>query len=369
MSMSLWTCARCALPPRQLRRVSIAANNAAFHITQATLSFSTSSAAAVAPEGGSGGQTKARDVKDVRAPPVEQVQDELRAAMRDVAQPVAVITAHLPPSRATDPPQSAGARAQAQAQAQARLVHAATVSSFTTVSMNPPLVAFSLRTPSRIANALEVHPHSALSQHESAYSRGGGPRQEQNRRAHFLINLLAHEQAEMAAAFARPGLAPLRFHPDSSRLRTVQADSRREDSAASKPLDLPAWTSVHTEDSVPALGGSMSALACRLEFKIDLTHQAFSRHLSGGNREGSGREKAGDADMDKEDGRSQAVVGEGTASSELFIARVCAVELEPGRAREGNDASSPFPSQEPSLHHNPLVYCGHKFWTIAMGGS
>ncbi|KAE8186532.1 hypothetical protein A4X06_0g7815 [Tilletia controversa] len=238
-------------------------------------------------------------------PTTDSVQEQLRAAMRDVAQPVAIITTHLPSSS---------------------LVHGATVSSFTTISMNPPLVAFSLRTPSRLAHALQrQQPDSAKDQ------------------PHFLINLLSHTQADTAAAFAKPGLVPLRFDPARSSLRSSSSSA----SSPSPPTvldNLPVWLSRTTPDQIPALKGCMSALACRLEFKLDLSSPPSPL--------------VGNDEMAED----EAIVGEGTASSQLFVARVCAVEQE----REQEEGSKSTPSSDSiSGSGDPLVYHRHKFCTIA----
>ncbi|KAE8222873.1 hypothetical protein CF319_g4004 [Tilletia indica] len=229
--------------------------------------------------------------------------------MQHVAQPVAIITSLLSPSSSP------------------QLIHGATISSFTTISMNPPLVAFSLRTPSRIAHALQTHPLSALSSGNQGSSSTKHP--------HFLINLLSHHQAHTAAAFARPGLIPLVFHPSQGRLRT---SSNAEEKNGQESLDLPAWISRSTPDQIPALAGCMSALACRLEFKLDLSPSPSPTSL-------------GEDDPQQE---QEAVVGEGVASSQLFVARVCAVEREEEEEEGSNSNVAP----------DPLVYCRHKFWTI-----
>ncbi|KAL9938136.1 hypothetical protein V8E36_002759 [Tilletia maclaganii] len=247
--------------------------------------------------------------------------------MRQVAQPVAVITAHLPPSSSPS----------ANEEHRPPLVHGATVSSFTTISMNPPLVAFSLRSPSRLANALQSHPASSSSSNDD-------PQRKRPRKAHFLINLLYHHQADIAAAFARPGLHPLIFDPAAARLRTASSSSTPPPSMRggnSEDLDIAAYPSSHTLDNVPALRGSMSALACRLAFKLDLGVAAadHSRRVSGEEEEGPAED---------------AVVGERSLSSELFVARVCAVEREEASAGQQEE-------------RDPLVYCRHKFWTIGNG--
>ena len=66
---------------------------------------------------------------------ISTIANSLRNVMRTSAQPVAVITTNL--SKINDD------------ESKEQYVHGATLSSFTTVSLDPPLVAFSLRIPSR----------------------------------------------------------------------------------------------------------------------------------------------------------------------------------------------------------------------------
>merc|ERR1719487_654725 len=75
-----------------------------------------------------------------------------RELFRRVAQPVAVITAHIPePSTA---PPSAAAAPKAREDGRLQDNHGATLSSLASISLSPPLVSFSLRLPSRLASLL-----------------------------------------------------------------------------------------------------------------------------------------------------------------------------------------------------------------------
>ena len=96
------------------------------------------------------------------ATPQRTVADSLRKLMRLAVQPVAVITANI-------------ARDSKQ-----RHMHGATLSTFTSVSLNPPLIAFSLQLPSRMASYLSDVP-----------------------KAPFKAYLLSIKQQELAETFAR----------------------------------------------------------------------------------------------------------------------------------------------------------------------
>lgn len=125
---------------------------------------------------------------------------DLRALLRNTAQPVAVVTSILPQT------------------SKEAVYHGATLSSFTSISMDPyPLVAFALRIPSRMAASLKAtHP--------------GHP-------SHMVVNLLSAEQGSVAMAFSRPDIYT---HP----FTTV-------------PYTL-------TEDGLPVITGSLGAVSCKL---------------------------------------------------------------------------------------------------------
>lgn len=132
----------------------------------------------------------------------KNVRDDLRSLLRELAQPVAVITSFMHPNiTENDCP-----------------FHGATLSSFTSIAMDPyPLVTFALRVPSRMATSLDAAP---LNQH-----------------SHMVVNLLSSEQAPVAVKFSRPDLYPEPFSTTSYTL---------------------------TKEGIPALTGSLGAISCKL---------------------------------------------------------------------------------------------------------
>ena len=105
---------------------------------------------------------------------------KLRALLRETAQPVAVVTSFMPKSSGNTHTE----------------YHGAILSSFTSVGLSPyPLVAFSLRIPSRMA--------TTLSELAAARHRG----------AQFIVNILSAPQANVAQTFSRTDLYP---HPFES---------------------------------------------------------------------------------------------------------------------------------------------------------
>ncbi|KAH9849848.1 flavin reductase like domain-containing protein [Lenzites betulinus] len=182
----------------------------------------------------------------------EVVRDELRSILRETAQPVAVVTSFMDP--ATQQPTEHPSR-----------FHGATLSSFSSISMDPhPLVAFSLRIPSRMATSLtSAHTSTGL------YS-------------HMVINILSEHQAPTAQRFSRADLYPEPF--------------------VSLPYSL-------TEEGLPILDGAVGAMSCRLVAASWPLHNLESLK-SGGNEDASEWK------------------GEGVAS-ELFIAQVIRVERMP----------------------------------------
>ena len=172
-----------------------------------------------------------------------QLSSSIRALMRSSAQPVAVITTLLPPIH--DAPTSVHA-------------HGATLSSFTTVSLDPPLVAFSLQTPSRLADAL-VPPTTS-----PAHAASG---------AHFVVNVLSAGQTVEAAGFSKPGLTP--FPLDSAWPGQSVPSGNHDDEK--HPLFLAQFhASQHARDkrgvSVPVLSNSLGSLACSIVSRVALQH-------------------------------------------------------------------------------------------------
>ncbi|KAI8985778.1 flavin reductase like domain-containing protein [Trametes punicea] len=177
------------------------------------------------------------------------VRDDLRALLRETAQPVAVVTALMDP-------------AISQRNQKPNQFHGATLSSFSSISMDPhPLISFSLRIPSRMATSL-------TSAHSAASSA-----------AHMVINILSEHQTEVAIRFSRPDLHPEPFK--------------------SLPLSF-------TEEGLPVLDGSVGALSCRLVAASWPLHDL--EFLTSGGREGKSEWE-----------------GKGVAS-ELFIAQVIRIE-------------------------------------------
>ncbi|KAI0700139.1 flavin reductase like domain-containing protein [Cerioporus squamosus] len=192
------------------------------------------------------------------------VRDQLRALLRDTAQPVAVVTALMDPSIAAFHPHphlpSNPSRGKSK-------FHGATLSSFSSIAMDPhPLVAFSLRIPSRMATAL-------ASAHNSASASTPA--------AHMVINILSERQASTAVRFSRPDLH-------------------------AEPFAGLAHTLSH--EGLPVLDGSVGALSCRLVAASWPLHDLESLTEGGG------------AGKDGKEWEGEGVV------SELFIAQVVRVE-------------------------------------------
>ena len=220
----------------------------------------------------------------------DALKHDLRAVLRDIAQPVAVVTSMLPPGMTNN----AGGK------------HGATLSSFTSIAMDPyPLVAFSLRIPSRMASALE---------HLSTKSFSERSRSGSERKAHMVVNLLSASQADLAIKFSRPDLYP--------------------DPFSSTPFSL-------SEDGMPILHGVTSAISCQLVSRAFPLHDL--EYLAGG-----GGQK---------DHLEMPVLGAGEVASELFLARVTRVETPvPGEnLGETDDLSLPL-----IYHRRTYTTCLHK---------
>jgi len=140
------------------------------------------------------------------SPSSRSVRDDLRALLRETAQPVAVVTSLMPH---THPKPTTAVLPR---------FHGATLSSFSPIAMDPhPLVAFSLRIPSRMATSLKT-------------AHVDWP-------SHMVVNILSAQQADVAVKFSRVDLHP-------------------------RPFDeIPHFLN---KEGLPVLEGSLGALSCKL---------------------------------------------------------------------------------------------------------
>ena len=150
--------------------------------------------------------------------------------MRASAQPVAIVTTLI-------------AESSTRQKKSSQLVHGATLSSFTSVSLDPPLVAFSLRTPSRLADALV----------------SSKPDVDTPPSAHFIISVLSDTQQAIAKAFATPGMEPY----DSTGTTSPQGEGVH-------PLETNETVKSQFAQGVPYLADSVAAFACRVTGYLDL---------------------------------------------------------------------------------------------------
>ena len=146
----------------------------------------------------------------------------LKGVLRESAQSVAIVTSHMPLESRTGPYSE---------------FHGATLSSFSSIALDPyPLVAFSLRMPSRMATSLQNADYSKPS--------------------HMVINILSACQASTAIRFANARLHP---HPF--------AESRYS----------------LTEDGLPILHDSLGAISCKLVLPPKPLHDLDAFDVEGGN--------------------------------------------------------------------------------------
>lgn len=188
----------------------------------------------------------------------------VRELLRETAQPVAVITSYMPCSSSSS--------------GDVHPFHGATLSSFASISMSPhPLVAFSLRVPSRMATSLSLLAKGDL----GAFSHKD--RTERiSTETHLVANILSASQQRTAVMFSRPDLHP-------------------------RPFDETNWSS--TQEGLPIIHNSLGALSCKIIAGPWPLHDLEALGGLGG-----------------EAGPSVETTGKGDVSSELFIARVMRVE-------------------------------------------
>ncbi|PPQ85281.1 hypothetical protein CVT25_010055 [Psilocybe cyanescens] len=243
----------------------------------------------------------------------KKLKSDVRALLRDIAQPVAVVTSIFPPSKSSSYSED-NERDDDSSTTNSRdlmkptVYHGATLSSFTSIAMDPyPLVAFALRIPSRMATALT----SIASSDESGTQ------------AHMVINLLSASQASTAVKFSRPDLYPTPFSGNSS--------------SSGVPYTL-------SEDRLPVIDGAVGAISCRLVGKplplFDLDY------LELGTETGTGM---------RPDQAMMPPLQKGEVASELFIARVLRVETVRCES-EGEEVEVEVEDDSDCERPLPLVY-------------
>lgn len=220
--------------------------------------------------------------------------DAIRRLMRSSAQPVAILSAFLPEDRTHKAP---------------RFIHAATLSSFTTVSLAPPLVAFSLRQPSRMADALRDG--AAVLEESGGASSSSDAVRHKSQRPHFLVHLLSSAQAPISDYFARPGATPYHLLEE-----TVQDEH---------PFSMHPTQPSQTVEGQLVLRDALGTLACSLVYQLDLTSS---------NLHGSAHFETNEHPSD--------------VGSVLFLAQIHAVELGEGETH-------------PDTPRRPLVYWNQKY--------
>ncbi|KAF9649202.1 hypothetical protein BDM02DRAFT_3114150 [Thelephora ganbajun] len=145
----------------------------------------------------------------------------LKDVLRDSAQSVAIVTSHMPLKSRAGPHSE---------------FHGATLSSFSSIALDPhPLVAFSLRMPSRMTTSLQNADYSKPS--------------------HMVINILSACQTSTAIRFAN---ARLHSHPFVKTRYSL------------------------TEDGLPILHDSLGAISCKLVLPPKPLHDFDAFDLEGG---------------------------------------------------------------------------------------
>jgi flavin reductase (DIM6/NTAB) family NADH-FMN oxidoreductase RutF len=210
-----------------------------------------------------------REIKERRT-----LKEDLRMLLRDIAQPVAVITSFMP---STDSNNGFPKPGTSPERLNTTKFHGATLSSFTSIAMDPyPLVAFALRIPSRMATTLRsLSSPSSLSTFQPASSTPS---------AHMVINLLSASQAPEAVMFSRPDLYPEPFATEDATKFSL------------------------TKEGLPVLHDVVGALSCKI---VTGPIPLYDLEYFGAGLGAKAREP---------------VLDEGGVASELFIARVVRVE-------------------------------------------
>jgi len=215
------------------------------------------------------------------------IAPRLRQLMRQVAQPVAVVTCTLPPSAVPN--------------------HGATLSSLSSISLSPPLVAFSLRLPSTLAAFLQP-PKGGGCGFASCSMSASVPLPPVQELPKFTVHLLGAEQEAVARAFARQ--------------RPIATDTNPPPDEATTPAQPePTNDGFPPELFAQLEAGALGAFECTILKALPL-------------KEFAGTQKSGEAE-----------------ESELFLARVDEVRL----------------SEEGEVTKGSLVYRGHEYGIVGAG--
>lgn len=202
----------------------------------------------------------------------DPLSTSIRSLMRASAQPVAVITTLI--SSRKDDNTSTISSLESHA-------HGATLSSFSTVSLDPPLLAFSLRTPSRMADALRANA--------------------QGDKANFVVNILSDKQEIEASGFSR-GVKSFALSQDwDETVEKSYIDDQHPLSTA--PFHPSQYAQSSQGIAVPVLSESIGALACSVISIISLRDP-------------------------KKVSMSQVAALKSDRGSELFIAKIHGVEAD-----------------------------------------
>ncbi|PPQ83243.1 hypothetical protein CVT26_014766 [Gymnopilus dilepis] len=328
-------------------------------------------------------------------PPVSSLppnlKHDLRMLLRELAQPVAVLTSLMPPPSSSRPSSPNAPKPKLKPSKKENklhrpsthgpsppLYHGATLSSFTSIAMDPyPLVCFALRVPSRMADGLReaveqeerdnkameaarVRADEAARAREMARAKEGSAREKEEvredgtiklgkhrkwrappdpDRAHMVINLLSRGQEEAAVRFSRPDLYPTPFaeplpprppspSPSPSSSSSPNPKSHTSHRGKREP-NLPTPTPCTlSKEGFPILLDSLGALSCRLVAGPIPLHDV--NYLS---------QLVTDSPSSFASPPGKPLLGKGEVASQLFIARVVRVEDVPrlGEGKEGEE--------------------------------
>lgn len=278
--------------------------------------------------------------------------------MRRSAQPVAIISAFLPPASSSSPSSSPSSSSSSSRPSTRPLVHSATLSSLTSISLHPiPRVAFSLQMPSRMGEALllGLGRRGGASGHREDEEEKGHAQPQAQPQPHFVVNLLSSHQERVAGDFAKQGVKGWERERERSIKITDSAsavpsgaaleEERQSEVEGLHPLSREKLThsryAFHEEtgEPLPLLKGGLGALACSLEGCVDLGGEGLELDTG---------EQVAQQGGERERGASK--------GSRLFIARVHAVESV-GRGSEGEVKGAEEGGK-------PLVYWRQRFTTI-----
>lgn len=156
----------------------------------------------------------------------QNLSDKLRETMRSTSQPVSVVSVHIPTTSTSSSSSSSSSSKSSSSITTTTTIelednHGATLSSLSSVSLKPPIISFSIRTPSRLATYLTSNSTPLTSKSSTRIS--------------LTVNLLSASQREVAQVFSRQKLEKFEYW-NPGKISEMWKEEERLLSSSNEPI-------------------------------------------------------------------------------------------------------------------------------------